>query len=263
MQSTSHILDRIIARKREILPTIRAARPESELECMPGFSRTTRSLSAILKAGSTSGIIAEFKRQSPSKGVINGTADVRATARAYATGGAAAMSILTDEDFFGGSVPDLEAAREVIDIPILRKDFVIDEYQILEARAIGADLILLIAACLTPQEVRRLAAFAGSLGLETLLELHAEEELDHVCDEVQLVGINNRDLKTFAVDIDRSLRMAERLPADRVRIAESGIDAVEQVRRFRDHGFHGFLMGEQFMKSSDPGDAFARFAASI
>ena len=173
------------------------------------------------------------------------------------------MSVLTDEDFFGGGVPDLEAAREVIDIPILRKDFVIDEYQILEARAIGADLILLIAACLTPLEVRRLAAFAGSLGLETLLELHAEEELEHVCDEVQLVGINNRDLKTFSVDIDRSLRMAERLPADRVRIAESGIDAVEQVRRFRDNGFHGFLMGEQFMKSADPGEAFARFAASI
>ena len=158
MQSTSDILDRIIARKRETLPDIRAARPESVLERMPGFSRSPRSLSEILRAGTTTGIIAEFKRRSPSKGVINDTADVRATARAYAAGGAAAMSVLTDEDFFGGSVPDLEAAREVIDIPILRKDFVIDEYQILEAKAIGADLAMAMTSRIVP---------ACKLGCET------------------------------------------------------------------------------------------------
>lgn len=263
MQCNMHILDRIIAHKRETLPILRKQRPVSELERLPHFAQPCRSLSGILQGAGTTGIIAEFKRRSPSKGLINGTSDVAEVAKAYAAAGASAMSVLTDELFFGGALADLESARAAVDIPILRKDFVVDEYQIVEAKAIGADLILLIAACLTPAEVRRLATFAASLGMETLLELHAEEELEHVCDEVQLVGINNRDLKSFLVDMDRSLRMAARLPADRVRIAESGIDSVEQVRRFREHGFHGFLMGEQFMKSGDPGAAFRSFAEAI
>jgi indole-3-glycerol phosphate synthase len=145
----------------------------------------------------------------------------------------------------------------------LRKDFIIDEYQILEAKAIGADLILLIAACLTPAEVKALAAFAQGLGLEVLLELHEAEELGHICEGIELVGINNRNLKTFEVDIERSLRMAGQIPAGKIKIAESGIHTPAQVNVFREHGFSGFLMGEQFMKHADPGDAFRQFVAAL
>lgn len=259
--STDDILARIVAHKRAMLPQRRTLLPESRLEAMPYFSRTTLSLAASLREGMGSGIIAEFKRRSPSKGIINDRCEAPVVAAGYAHHGASAISVLTDEVFFGGTAEDLLAVREAVGIPLLRKDFIVDEYQILEARALGADLILLIAACLTPAEVRRMAAFAGSLGLETLLELHAEDELGHVCDEVALVGINNRDLRTFAVDVERSLRMAARLPADRVLVAESGIDSTGQIRLFRDNGFRGFLVGERFMRADDPAEAFRTFMA--
>jgi indole-3-glycerol phosphate synthase len=148
-------------------------------------------------------------------------------------------------------------------IPILRKEFIIDEYQIIEARAMGADVILLIAACLTPADVKRLATFAQSLQLEVLLELHDEEELGHICDETELVGINNRNLKTFVVDIERSLAMAQRIPAGKVKVAESGISSVENIRLFRDNGFRGFLIGENFMKEPNPAKAFEQFVQSM
>ena len=148
-------------------------------------------------------------------------------------------------------------------IPILRKDFIIDEYQIAEAKAMGADVILLIAACLSPEEVERLAIYAKELGLEVLLELHAEEELAHICDATEIVGINNRDLKTFTVDIDRSLRMAEQLPADKIKVAESGISSVSMIQLFRQHGFRGFLIGENFMKEANPAFAFEQFTNEL
>jgi len=187
---------------------------------------------------------------------------VVAVTSAYTQHGASCLSVLTDETFFGGSTGDLLAAR-VNHIPILRKDFIIDEYQIIEARAMGADVILLIAACLSVQEVKQLAGIAKNLGLEVLLELHAEEELGHICDATGIIGINNRDLKTFQVDIERSLAMARQLPAGKLKIAESGIDAVNTIQLFREKGFDGFLVGENFMKERDPGKAFAKFAQEL
>lgn len=172
------------------------------------------------------------------------------------------MSVLTDRNFFGGSPDDLEEAR-VNAIPILRKDFIIDEYQVLEAKAMGADVILLIAACLKPAEVQRLAGFAASFGLEVLLEIHNEEELDHICDATPVVGVNNRDLKTFSVDIERSIQLSAQIPPGKLLIAESGINRVETIWHMRDSGFHGFLVGEHFMKEKNPAIAFASFVQQL
>lgn len=157
----------------------------------------------------------------------------------------------------------MKEAREAVSIPILRKDFIIDEYQLIEAKAIGADVILLIAACLSPGEVRRLAAIAKNLGLEILLELHDEKELDHICDETKIIGINNRNLKTFEVDIEKSLKMAEKIPGDKIKIAESGINSAENIRLFKENGFKGFLIGENFMKEANPGKAFEKFVNKL
>jgi len=257
-----NILDKIIAHKKTEVAERKERVPVQQLEKQAFFTRPVLSLKEFLLDPSRTGIIAEFKRQSPSKGVINGHADVVAVTTAYAQHGASGLSVLTDTSFFGGSTSDLERAR-VNEVPILRKDFVIDEYQIIEARAMGADLILLIAACLTPAEVQRLAAFARSLQLEVLLELHAEEELEHICDETELVGINNRNLKTFAVDIERSLNMATRITAGKIKVAESGISDPANIRLFRQHGFKGFLIGENFMKANDPGAAFRDFVTLL
>lgn len=257
-----NILDTIIEEKKEEVRKRKAAITAEELKRLPWFLRNTCSLKEFLLDESRTGIIAEFKRRSPSKGVINGDADVAAVTKAYADNGASALSVLTDEKFFGGGTADLIKAR-VNNIPILRKDFIIDEYQIVEARAMGADVILLIAACLTPEEVKRLAAFARTLDLEVLLELHGEEELAHICDETELVGVNNRNLKTFTVDIERSLQMARRIPENKIKIAESGISSAATIRLFRENGFRGFLIGETFMKEKDPGAAFKTFAESL
>jgi indole-3-glycerol phosphate synthase len=257
------ILDRIIATKRTELVLRKGLMPLAVLEKFPFFERPTRSLEASLRAGDRSGIIAEFKRKSPSKGVINDRSTVEEVVEAYATYGASAISVLTDESYFGGNNDDLMRARERVEIPLLRKEFIVDEYQLVEAKAIGADIILLIAACLSPAEVQRLARTARGLGLEVLLELHGEEELGHVCDEVNLVGINNRDLKTFKVDLDRSVAMAEKLGKDKIKIAESGINGPEQVDFFRKAGFQGFLIGENFMKAEDPAMAFRTFVDQI
>lgn len=257
-----NILDKIIAHKKIEVAERKAVTSIADLEKSPAFIRSVLSLEQFLLDDNKTGIIAEFKRKSPSKGVINGDADVVAVTTAYARHGASGLSVLTDTDFFGGSTEDLVKAR-VNQVPILRKEFIIEEYQIVEAKAMGADVILLIAACLTPAEVKRLATFAQSLQLEVLLELHDEEELEHICDETILVGINNRNLKTFVVDIERSLAMAQRIPANKVKIAESGISAVENIRLFRDNGFRGFLIGENFMKEPNPGLAFEKFVKAL
>jgi len=256
------ILDDIISFKRQEVEKSKKDVGLDELEKREFFSREIISLKQSLLDEARTGIIAEFKRRSPSKGIINNAADVNKVTTAYVQGGASALSILTDEYFFGGSESDLLRAR-IHEIPILRKDFIVDKYQLVESRAMGADVILLIAACLSPKEVRDLAAFAKELELEVLLELHGENELAHVCDEIDLVGINNRNLKTFEVDIERSLAMANKIPAGKIRIAESGISKIENIKLFREHGFKGFLMGEHFMKQADPGRAFEEFVSKL
>lgn len=257
-----NILDKIIIQKKIEVAQRKISVDVKNLEEQPFYKRQTLSLKQFLLDESKTGIIAEFKRKSPSKGIINAAADVVEVTTAYTNNGAACLSVLTDSDFFGGSTEDLVKAR-VSNIPILRKDFMIDEYQVVEAKTMGADVILLIAACLTPVEVRRLAAFAKSLQMEVLLELHAEEELEHICDETEIVGINNRNLKTFEVDIERSLRMAEKIPSTKIKVAESGISSVENIRLFKENGFRGFLIGENFMKSENPGNAFKEFVKNL
>lgn len=257
-----NILDKIIEQKKQELIQRKLATPVTVLEKADFFFRPVLSLKKFLLDETKTGIITEFKRRSPSRGIINGDADVAAVTAAYTNYGASGLSVLTDTIFFGGSTNDLIKAR-ANEIPILRKDFIIDEYQITEARAMGADVILLIAACLNVQQVQLLAAFARNLGMEVLLELHTEDELGHICAATELIGINNRNLKTFEVDLERSLRMAQKLPPDKIRIAESGIGSAANIRLFKENGFHGFLMGENFMKEADPAAAFAKFVQEL
>ena len=257
-----NILEEIIEFKKEEVKSKKLKIKTADLEKRELFSRNVLPLKDFLLDKSRTGIIAEFKRRSPSKGVINPDVDVLEVTKGYTEHGASCLSVLTDKHFFGGSDDDLIKAR-INKIPILRKDFIIDEYQLVEAKSIGADVILLIAACLTVAEVKRLASFAKNLGLEVLLELHAEEELEHICDDTDVIGINNRNLKTFDVDIERSLRMAERIPFPKFKIAESGISSVNDILLFKKHGFQGFLIGENFMKVTDPTIAFAEFVKQL
>lgn len=257
-----NILDTIIAGKQQEVSQKKCSISVEALKRSVFFNRDTLSLKQVLSNGSGTGIIAEFKRRSPSKGVINVSAEVQKVTAKYTMHGASGLSVLTDTDFFGGKAEDLHQARKN-NVPILRKDFIIDEYQVLESRAMGADVILLIAACLSPQRVKELASFAKEWKLEVLLEIHAEEELEHICAETELVGVNNRDLKTFTVDIERSISLSRRIPGDKIKIAESGIDQVETIRRFREAGFRGFLIGEHFMKTDDPGRAFEKFVSKL
>ena len=257
-----NILETIIEHKKSEVRRRKSEVRIDELEKRAMFSRPILSLKDFLLDKSKTGVIAEFKRRSPSKGIINDQVDVEKVTKGYADNGASCLSVLTDEKFFGGSDEDLLKAR-INEVPILRKDFIIDEYQLVEAKSLGADVILLIDACLAPAEVKSLAVFAKNLGLEVLLELHAEEELEHICDETTVIGINNRNLKTFDVDIERSLRMAEQIPLPKLKIAESGIRSVDDILLFKRHGFHGFLIGENFMKAHDPTIAFAEFVRQL
>lgn len=257
-----NILEQIVAAKRVEVAERKRLRPASVLEHQPAFTRSVYSLKQFILDPNKTGIIAEYKRRSPSKGVINDRSGVLEVTNGYVAGGASALSVLTDTDYFGGSTADLETAR-VQPVPILRKDFIIDEYQIMEARAMGADVILLIASCLSPMRVRELSKFAKGLGLEVLLELHEEEELEHINEYTEIVGVNNRNLKTFTVDMDKSIRMAERIGSSRVRIAESGIGSIEDILNFSQYGFEGFLIGEYFMKQDDPAAAFIAFTNKL
>jgi indole-3-glycerol phosphate synthase len=257
-----NILDKIIAHKKIEVAAAKALVSLQQLQQSPNFNRTVFSMKQFLLDEAKTGIIAEFKRKSPSKGIINDKATVEEVTAAYTLHGASTLSVLTDEHFFGGSTADIVKAR-VNNIPILRKDFIVDAYQIAEARAMGADVILLIAACLSPLQVKELATYANSLQLEVLLELHTEEELGHICDETAIVGINNRDLKTFTVDINRSIALSKKIPAGKIKIAESGINSIETIRTFKNEGYHGFLIGENFMKEPDPTIAFAHFVQQL
>ncbi|MEO6220609.1 MAG: indole-3-glycerol phosphate synthase TrpC [Ginsengibacter sp.] len=257
-----NILDRIIASKRMEVEKRKINKRISDLEEEPFFKKKTLSFKEFLLRGDKSGIITEFKRRSPSKGWINKTVSVKEVTTAYAKYGASAISILTDEEFFGGSLNDLLAAT-INEVPLLRKDFIIDKYQLIESKAYGAEIILLIAACLTVAEVKSLSAFAKNIGLNVLLEIHNEQELEHICDDVDVVGVNNRDLKTFIVDINRSIELGKLIPDNKIKISESGIDDVATIHLLKAHGFKGFLMGEKFMKEKNPGEAFREFVNKL
>jgi len=257
-----NILETIIAKKKIEVAQRKEDFPINELEKQRFFNRPTLSLKKSLLDERKTGIIAEYKRRSPSKGVINDRDSVEAVTRAYFGYGASGISVLTDHEFFGGSLDDLVAARDN-SIPLLRKDFMIDEYQIIEAKAFGADVILLIAANLTPEEVKTLSASAKNLGLEVLLELHDESELEHICDTVDLVGVNNRNLKTFEVNLEHSVRLAQKIDDKFIKVAESGINDVKNIQYLKQHGFKGFLIGEYFMKQASPMMAFKDFTYQL
>ena len=258
------ILETIVAAKRK---EVEKFKPMSSIERFErdGFfwQISNRSLvQSLLLPGST-GIIAEFKRKSPSKGWFKTKElEVEPVVTAY-NKSAAGISVLTDDEFFGGDLDDLIQTKVITDIPVLRKDFIIDKWQIAEAKAFGADVILLIAACLTPAGVKELAAYATSIGLESILEIHNEEELDHICDEVDMVGVNNRNLKTFEVNIDTSLQLVSKIPSGKPAIAESGISSIDAIVTLRNAGFKGFLIGENFMKEEHPGKAFENFITEL
>jgi len=257
-----NILDTIIEHKKIEVEERKRQNPVAGLEQSEYFLRQPFSLKKFLIDETKTGIIAEFKRKSPSKGWINADADPEKITAAYTQYGASGLSVLTDEIFFGGSSDDLIKAR-INSIPVLRKDFMVDEYQVVEAKAIGADVILLIAANLTQQRVKSLAATAKGLGLEVLLEIHNEEELGHICADVDIVGVNNRNLKTFEVGIETSVRLGGLIPADKIKISESGISDVVTIKELRTHGYKGFLIGENFMKAPDPAIAFAAFVEQL
>ena len=259
---SDNILAKIVATKFSEVAERKRQISIAELEAMPLFGQRAYSLKANLLDTSKTGIIAEFKRQSPSKGVINATATVAEVTSAYTQFGAAGVSVLTDGPYFGGSLADLSIAIQN-PIPVLRKEFIIDEFQIIEAKAYGASVILLIAACLTPTATKLLAITAKELGMEVLLELHDETELAHICEEVDLVGINNRSLKSFEVNIEHSLQLKDMLPKGKLSIAESGIYDIETFRLLKKEGFDGFLMGEYFMKQDQPAKAFEEFSKQI
>lgn len=256
------ILDKIIESKRSEIASRKISAPLSALVNAPLYRRKCLSLKESL-LNSESGIIAEFKRKSPSLGWINEEADVVEVAAGYSAAGASGISILTDSEFFGGSPLDIMAARPFIACPVLRKDFVIDEYQLYEAKAMGADVVLLIAAALTEKQTLELASKAHELGLEVLLEVHNEQELGHANDFVDMLGVNNRNLKTFEQSIQISFDLAALIPDQFLKVSESGISKIETVRELRAVGYKGFLMGENFMKEENPASALVNFISSL
>ena len=257
------ILDEIVAYKRKEIANRKSLTPTKLLEQSIYFDTPVVSLVDFLNRSDQEGIIAEFKRQSPSKGAINSYADVETVSIGYMQAGAAALSILTDTHFFGGKNEDLTLARKYNYAPILNKNFVIDEYQIIEAKSIGADAVLLIAECLTKKEINQLASLAKRIGLEVLLELHTADQLDKIDAHIDLVGVNNRNLKTFEVDIEQSLAIAEKIPTSLTKVAESGIRKPSTIIQMRQFGFKGFLIGELFMQEARPEEACLRFIQQL
>lgn len=255
-----NILDKILAHKEQEVAEQKSLVPTKLLEKSIFFENQVVSMKKYVTDPEKTGIIAEFKRRSPSKGQINVSAEIEKTTIGYMQAGASALSILTDSKFFGGSNSDLTLARKYNFCPVLRKDFVIDEYQIIEAKSIGADCILLIAAALSPGRLKELAKIAHQLGLEVLMEVHDEEELDRSLNEyLDLVGINNRSLKTFEVSLDTSFKLIDKIPTQFVKISESGISVAKTLVELKEAGFDGFLIGENFMKSSSPHQAAYNF----
>jgi indole-3-glycerol phosphate synthase len=257
------ILEKIIQAKQASLAKLEEQVPVKQLEKRKLYQHTTLSLAKAILDPTKTGIIAEFKRKSPSRGVINEVSTIEEVTTGYFRSGASAISVLTDQHFFGGTTADLIRTRELNPIPILRKDFIISEYQVVESKAIGADAILLIAAALDKDSTLLLARLARSLWLEVLLEVHNESELDHVNQYVNIIGVNNRDLDTFAVDPAISMTLADKIPAGFVRISESGIASPLTIKWLKEAGYQGFLIGENFMRTPDPALAFADFIKLI
>lgn len=259
-----NILDQIVADKKEEVAQRKSLYPVKLLEQSTYFNGKSVSLKKYIRREDKIGIIAEFKRKSPSKGIINASAKVEKTTIGYMQAGASGLSILTDTKYFGGKSEDLSVARSFNFCPILRKDFIIDEYQIIEAKSIGADVILLIAACLLPAEVKSLGAFAQSLGMEVLLEVHNEEELNRSLNpHIDLLGVNNRNLQTFVTDIATSKSLVEKIPDEFVKVSESGISDPKVVVDLMNYGYEGFLIGENFMKTGSPEKACREFVKQV
>ena len=257
------ILDRIVADKRIEVAHRKQLFPHSYWEASPLFNQQTYSLAERLRQ-SKSGIIAEHKRRSPSKQNINSSLSVTNVAKGYEDAGVCGMSVLTDGKYFGGSLDDLTLARAVTNFPLLRKEFIVDEYQLIEAKAHGADVILLIAAVLSRAEIKRLSTTAKSLSLDVLLEVHNLEELEKsVMPTLDLLGVNNRNLKTFEVTLDTSRTLAEKIPDEFVKVSESGISDVHAINDLMTYGYQGFLVGENFMKTNDPGAAAKDFIKQL
>jgi indole-3-glycerol phosphate synthase len=257
------ILDQINADKRIEVEAQKAKVSIDELMQYPSYCQQKPSLKEHLLSGEKAGIIAEHKRKSPSKGIINGDVNLAEVVKGYEKAGASAVSVLTDSKYFGGNLDDLKEATNLLSIPVLRKDFIIDEYQIHEAKAYGASIILLIAASLSKEEVDRFALLTHKLGMEVLFEVHNQKELEKVSSHVDVIGVNNRNLKTFEVDINQSIQLAELIPTNFIKISESGISNPSTVIKLKEYGFQGFLMGENFMKKKNPGLACKNFIAEL
>ncbi len=248
-----NILDKITLDKRKEVELRKSLIPVPQLEQSVLFERATVSLADNLR-NSKSGIIAEHKRRSPSKSVINNTLNVQDVAKGYESAGVCGMSVLTDGKYFGGSLDDLLTARASCNLPLLRKEFIIDEYQLIEAKAYGADVILLIAAILSRNEIKQFSEFAKTLNLDVLLEVHNEEELHKsIMPILDMLGVNNRNLKTFDVSLDTSKSLSNLIPNDFVKVSESGISNIEAIKELQPYGYQGFLIGENFMKTDNPG----------
>ncbi len=257
------ILDKIIQYKKEEVSNNKAKYPVRLLEESIYFKTPVVSLKKYLQRKDKTGIIAEFKRKSPSKDAINLYADIESVSIGYMASGASALSVLTDQKFFAGKNTDLTTARKYNFCPILRKDFTIDEYQVIEAKSIGADAILLIAACLEKAQLNDLAQAAKNLGLEVLMEVHDLRELEKLNDSVDIVGVNNRNLQDFSVSIKTSLEMADSIPSNVIKISESGISSPEAVVELQEAGYQGFLIGEHFMRHANPGKSCKDFIQAI
>jgi indole-3-glycerol phosphate synthase len=258
-----NILDKIVSHKKKEVASRKELYPTLLLEKSTFFDGVTVSLSKYIKREDKSGIIAEFKRKSPSKPSINLYADVEEVSVSYMQAGASALSVLTDNHFFGGKSEDLTIARRYNFCPILRKDFIIDEYQIIEARSMGADAILLISEILSREEVKSLTTLAHSLNLEVLMEIHSEIQLDKYEGNIDLIGVNNRNLDTFVTDIQSSKNLFDKLPTEVTRISESGIHSAEAIHELKSIGYEGFLIGERFMATANPGEALQSFIQQI
>lgn len=258
-----NILEKIAQSKRKEVEEKKNLLPIDLLKNLPYYDRPCYSLKENLLKDKA-GVIAEFKRKSPSLPHLNLDADVEEITGAYESAGVSGISILTDEPFFGGLLDDLILTREIAAVPLLRKDFIIDEYQIYESKAFGADVILLIAALLSPEQIRDFSRIAREIGLEVLLEVHDEEELKRsLSPEVDLVGVNNRNLKTFEVDINTSRQLAALIPDEYIKVSESGINAVSSIKELQQYGYKGFLIGGNFMRTQFPGLSAAEFIKSI
>ena len=259
-----NILEKITAEKRKEVAERQSMTPVKKLEKSIYFETSTVSLKKYIQRPDKIGLIAEYKRKSPSKGVINANASVERTSIGYMQSGASGLSVLTDGPFFGGKSEDLITARNYNFCPILRKDFIIDEYQIIEAKSIGADVILLIAAILDRSEIQRLSSFAKSLGLEVLLEVHNQTELEKsIMPTLDLLGVNNRDLTSFHTDVQTSKNLAEKIPADFIKVSESGINDPSTVIELMQYGYEGFLIGEYFMQHGRPESACREFVKKV